>query len=183
MNRERGRIGLFVTDLVLHHVLKKYNKKNPNSGMPAFDRGIKEIFFSLIKPYSPINENPSSYTILESGVHDIPSTVRENLLAGQIKAQELHKEDKIVGETPPDLESVPGQIAFEDSNVRSSESFQVSLDSNEKLADMINELQKNNKRVWASWTSRKIILTVVGTAALTTGVGILLYERNKKKQK
>lgn len=83
----------------------------------------------------------------------------------------------------PFLESIPGQIAFEDSKVRNSESFQISLDSNEKLADIINELQKNNKRVWASWTSGKIILTVVGAAALTTGVGILLYERNKKKQK
>ncbi|PIY94264.1 MAG: hypothetical protein CO135_00950 [Candidatus Levybacteria bacterium CG_4_9_14_3_um_filter_35_16] len=179
MSRERGRIGFFVTDLALGHVLKKYNKKNPNSGMPAFDKGIKEIFSSLIKPFSPINENISSYMILESGSHDISRTARENSLVGQ----DLHKEDKIVGEIPPSLESIPGQIAFEDSKVRNSESFQISLDSNEKLADIINELQKNNKRVWASWTSGKIILTVVGAAALTTGVGILLYERNKKKQK
>ena len=122
MSRERGRIGFFVTDLALGHVLKKYNKKNPNSGMPAFDKGIKEIFSSLIKPFSPINENISSYMILESGSHDITRTARENSLVGQ----DLHKEDKIVGEIPPSLESIPGQIAFEDSKVRNSESFQIS---------------------------------------------------------
>lgn len=44
----RGKFDLFLTDLILRRVLKKVNKEKPNSGIPKYTRGLKDIFLDLV---------------------------------------------------------------------------------------------------------------------------------------
>lgn len=62
----RGRIDLFLTDLILRGVLRKFNRERPNSGMPEYTRELKDIFLDFVRKRgsSPNTEDTAELPML-----------------------------------------------------------------------------------------------------------------------